>query len=457
MSEGSILSNARRRAARTRTPGAGDAACTATKIEDARMSKRRARILDAVNHRVPDRVPVDFGSMTATGLHCAVVADLRRHYGLEDRLPRIFDPYQMLAYIDEDLREAMDVDAVCVMPASTYFGNPLGEWKEWRALWGQDVLIPKDMEVDTLPDGAAVVYPQGDRTAKPSAKMPASGFYFDAIERQGAFDEENPDPRENVEDFPVLSEAALARIARNAAEAVKTGCAAVAPLPGTAFGSVSAVAGMSLRNPKGLRSLAEWYMALVAMPDFVKEVFELQAETALKNLELLKRAAGDAFDIVVVSATDFGTQTSPLISRKLLDELFSPYHKRVNDWIHANTRWKTFKHSCGAVEPLIESFIASGFDILNPVQCSAGGMDPELLKRRYGGRIVFWGGGVDSQTTLPFGTPAEVKKQALERCRIFAPGGGFVFNCVHNIQFGTPVANVLAMLEAVREYNTAGK
>ncbi len=421
------------------------------------MSAHRTRILDAINHRVPDRVPVDFGSMTASGLHCTVVSALRDHYGLEKRPALIWDPYQMLGFVEEDLRQAMDVDAACVMPASDYFGNPLGEWKPWRALWGQEVLIPKGMEVDLLPDGAAVVYPQGDRTAAPCAKMPASGFYFDAIERQGPYDEENPDPRDNAEDFAVLSDAALARIVRNAAEARKTGCATVAGIPGSAFGSVSAVAGMSLRKPKGMRSLTDWYMALVSMPDFVRGVFELQLETAIKNLAILARAAGDLFDVVMVSGTDFGTQTHPLISRQLLDELFSPFHKRVNDWIHANTKWKTFKHSCGAVEPLIESFIASGFDILNPVQCSAGGMDPANLKRRHGDRIVFWGGGADSQSTLPFGTPAEVRRQALERCRIFAPGGGFVFNCVHNVQAGTPTANVLAMLEGVREFNAAGR
>jgi len=121
--------------------------------------------------------------------------------------------------------------------------------------------------------------------------------------------------------------------------------------------------------------------------------------------------------------------------------------------VHANTTWKCFKHSCGSVERFLESFIEAGFDILNPVQCSATGMDPAGLKQKYGARMVFWGGGVDTQKTLPFGSPQDVREEVLRRCEIFAPGGGFVFSTIHNLQAGTPVANIVAMLDAVHEFN----
>jgi uroporphyrinogen-III decarboxylase len=134
-------------------------------------------------------------------------------------------------------------------------------------------------------------------------------------------------------------------------------------------------------------------------------------------------------------------------------EIWLPRYRKINDWIHGNTKWKTFKHSCGAIEPLIETFIDSGFDCLNPVQCSADGMAPEGLKDKHGSRITFWGGGVNTQQTLPFGSPGEVKAEVLERCRVFAPGGGFVFNAIHNVQALTPVENVVAMIDAVHEYN----
>jgi len=162
---------------------------------------------------------------------------------------------------------------------------------------------------------------------------------------------------------------------------------------------------------------------------------------------------GDKVDAVFVCGTDFGTQTSTFCSVDTFRELYLPYYRQVNGWIHANTGWKTFKHSCGAVETFMESFIQAGFDIINPVQCSAAGMDPAHLKKRYGGSLTFWGGGVDTQRTLPFGTPEEVREQVLRRCEVFAPGGGFVFNAIHNVQALTPVENIVAMINAVHEFN----
>ena len=169
-------------------------------------------------------------------------------------------------------------------------------------------------------------------------------------------------------------------------------------------------------------------------------------------MERIAARVGDFVDVVNICGTDFGTQTSAFCSVATFRELWMPYYQRVNGWIHAHTRWKTFKHSCGSVARFVPSFIDSGFDILNPVQCSAAGMDPGQLKTAYGEKIVFWGGGVDTQQTLPFGTPQEVREQVLRRCEIFARGGGFVFCTIHNIQAGTPVENIVAMIEAVREF-----
>jgi uroporphyrinogen-III decarboxylase len=137
-------------------------------------------------------------------------------------------------------------------------------------------------------------------------------------------------------------------------------------------------------------------------------------------------------------------------------ELWFPYYRRINAWIHKNTNWKTFKHSCGSVERFYGSFIECGFDIINPVQTSAAGMEPERLKTTYGDRLVFWGGGVDTQKTLPFGTPAEIREQVLRRCEIFAKNGGFVFNAIHNVQARTPLENVIAMVDAVKEFSGIG-
>jgi uroporphyrinogen-III decarboxylase len=125
----------------------------------------------------------------------------------------------------------------------------------------------------------------------------------------------------------------------------------------------------------------------------------------------------------------------------------------MNEWVHKNTKWKTFKHSCGAVEPLLRSFIDAGFDIINPVQINASRMDPQMLKDNYGDKIVFWGGGVDTQKILPYGSPQEVREQVLRQCDILGKNGGFVFNTVHNVQSNIPVKNLVAMIDALHEVN----
>ncbi len=159
---------------------------------------------------------------------------------------------------------------------------------------------------------------------------------------------------------------------------------------------------------------------------------------------------------VFLSGTDFGQQTGPFISPKAYRDLFKPFNKVVNDWVHKHTTWKTFIHSCGSVRALIPDFIEAGFDILNPVQCSAAGMAPEELKKEFGDQVTFWGGGVDTQQTLPFGTVEDVRKEVAARLKIFGKGGGYVFNTTHNVQAGVPIENVLAMYETVRNSGRYG-
>jgi uroporphyrinogen-III decarboxylase len=185
--------------------------------------------------------------------------------------------------------------------------------------------------------------------------------------------------------------------------------------------------------------------------DYVMTVFERQCEIAERNIETLIDLFGDTVDVALITGTDFGTQRGQFISTKAFREMFKPFHTRVNRLIHEKTNWKTFIHSCGAVFDLIPEFIEAGFDILNPVQCSAAGMDAERLKSTYGDDIVFWGGGVDTQNTIAFGTPNEVYEEARQRIDIFNQDGGFVFNSVHNVQGNTPTENIRAMFAAIRD------
>jgi uroporphyrinogen-III decarboxylase len=283
--------------------------------------------------------------------------------------------------------------------------------------------------------------------------MPKDGYFFDTIVRQDPIDEARLNPEDNLEEFSPISEADLDYFAAEAGRASATGRAVMATFGGTAFGDIALVPAPFLKHPKGIRDIEEWYVSTVTRQDYIHRIFEKQAEIALGNLEKISGAVDDRVDAVFICGTDLGTQQSQFCSVETFRSLYFPYYKIVNDWIHGHTRWKTFKHSCGAVEPLIASMIECGFDILNPVQCSAAGMDPRSLKKMYGSRIVFWGGGVDTQSTFAFGTPGQVREQVLRRCEIFSPGGGFIFNAVHNIQANTPVENIAAMIDAIKEFN----
>ncbi|MEX1118029.1 MAG: uroporphyrinogen decarboxylase family protein [Terrimicrobiaceae bacterium] len=415
----------------------------------------RERLRASINHQTPDRLPVDFGGSFITGIHCSVLEALRKHYGLDERPVKICEPYQMLGLVEEDLRSAMGIDTEPVFPNRTIFGFVNENWKLWRTPWGQEVEVSGAFEVDERPDGI-YIYPQGDRSVPPSGHLPQTGFFFDSIIRQQPFDEDNLVVEDNLEEFSLMTEAEAAYWAAEA-QAHRGGHHAVMThLNGTALGDIALVPAPFSKNPAGIRDIAQWYMTVATDPEFVMDLFDRQIEIAVANLGRLRDIAGDVIDVVVVCGTDFGTQESTFCSLAAFDEIWKPRYRRINDWIHENTDWKTFKHSCGAIEGFLGSFVEAGFDIINPVQCSAKGMDPKTLKERHGDRITFWGGGVNTQKTLPFGSPSEVRDEVLERCRIFSTGGGFVFNAIHNVQALTPTANVVAMVDAVKEFHTAG-
>jgi Uroporphyrinogen-III decarboxylase len=425
-------------------------------IDAAKNMASRQRALDALNHKQPDRIPIDFGGTAVSGMHISCVAALRDYYGLEKRPVKVCDPFQMLGEIEADLQDAIGVDVVAVPGGRNLFGFWQKNWKEWRAPWGQEVLVPGDFAT-TEDDGFIYIHPQGDASAPPSGKLPKCGYFADAIIRQQEIDEDRLNPDDNLEEFGLYTREDIDYYAAAIPAAAKTGKAVMASLGGTALGDIALVPAPFLKHPKGIRDVAEWYMSTAMRQDYVREVFDRQTKTALKNLETINNLVGGMIDAAYVCGTDFGTQISTFCSKETFMKLYYPYYKRVNDWIHKNTGWKTFKHSCGAIEPFLPLLIDAGFDIINPVQCSAAGMKPELLKEKYGGNLTFWGGGVDTQQTLPFGTPAEVRAQALERCEIFSKNGGFVFSSVHNVQAKTPVENIAAMIDAVKEFNGNGR
>jgi hypothetical protein len=415
------------------------------------LSSSRQNFLKTINHKQPDKVVVDFGSTGVTGIHVLIVEKLREHYGLEKRPVKVIEPYQMLGEIDSQLIKAMDIDIIGLFSAKNMFGVLMDNWQIHKTLWGQEVLFPGGFNYTYNSNGDILMYPEGDTSVPPSGMMPKTGYFFDAIDRQQPIDDSMLKVEDNLEEFGHITEPELEYWKDQVANLDNNSKAVVASLGGTALGDIALVPAINLKNPKGIRGVEEWYISTLIREDFVKEIYSRQTDMAIENLKLLHEVIGNKIDVVFTCGTDFGTQNSTFCSTETYDRIWLPYYKKVNDWIHQNTNWKTFKHSCGAVEPLMSHFIESGFDIINPVQINASGMDPRKLKEKYGDKLVFWGGGVDTQGVFAFGTPAQVKEQVKSQCDILNKNGGFVFNTVHNIQANVPFENVVAMLDALKE------
>jgi len=198
-------------------------------------------------------------------------------------------------------------------------------------------------------------------------------------------------------------------------------------------------------------------MMLITEKETCHEMMDRAVEASVKCLTLLHQAVGDRCFAWGIAADDAGTQQGEFISPSLWAEMIEPHYQKLCQWIHTNTRWKTFLHCCGSIYHLIPHFIEAGVDILNPVQTSAANMEPARLEKEFGKKIVFWGGGCDTQSVLERGTVEEIRQHVQERLAVFAPGGGYVFNQVHNIQRTVPAENVIAMLDAALEYGKYGK
>ena len=413
----------------------------------------RERVLASVDHRQTDKIPFDLGGHGSSTLHVSCVQQLRQHYGLPDEPVITSSITAMTGIIPDELADRMGVDIAAALPRGGPFGMPREDYKLWTTPDGQDVWVPGLFNPTPDGEGGWFVHPQGDTSCPPSGHMPLQCPYFDNIERKVAFDESTLNPADNVEEFSTFGEQDVQFIARSVAAAHRTGRAVVLGAPGTHLGDVGGITGPGLKNPRGIRTIEEWYVSPLLRPDYVKEVFDRQTDIALINLRAINEACGDKIDVIHVCSNDFGHQSGQFVRVATFREIWTPYYRKLNDWIHANTKWKTLKHCCGAVAPLIPCFIEAGFEILNPIQTTAVDMDPAMLKKEFGKDIVFWGGGIDTQEVLPFGTPEEVRRQVLERCEIFGRDGGFVFSPTHNVQKGTPIENIVAMIEALREFN----
>jgi hypothetical protein len=419
------------------------------------MVTSRDRLQQTLNHHDPGNVVVDLGSTAITGIAASALARLRSALKLDEHSVRVHEPFQLLGFVEPDVLSALGCDILGIWPQSTMFGYSNERWKPWRLFDGTPVWIGEGFVTSEDTHGNIYLHPCGDLSVPPTGKLPKDGFYFDNIIPPLSADDKARDGRRDfAEQYSVYTEEECRYFEDQSRYWYEnTSFGLIGQLAGGSLGDIAHVPGPNLVDPKGIRQPAEWFIAHKIQPNYIRDIFAYQTEIAVSNARLYWEAVGSRIEAVVISGTDFGTQRCEFISPDLFRDLYKPFYKQINDWIHLHTTWKTFFHSCGSIVRLLDDFVDCGVDILNPVQCSAAGMEPEFLKRQYGDKLVFWGGGVNTQKTLPFGTPDEVREEVVERLQVFAPGGGFVFNPIHNIQQPTPVENILAMFEAIQLYN----
>ncbi len=403
----------------------------------------RERVLKAIKHEEPDRVPIDLGGSIVSSIMAGALVRLRRHLGLEGPV-RVYDVFQMLGEVTQDLVECLALDLLPVEPEAIFFEHlPNRAYKPWTLFDGTAVHMPGTFEVTVAPEGDWLMHEDNDPAKPVIARMPKDGFYFDQLSITGwDWDYQPPDLDElRTSNWRRLDDETLRYLQEKAAMLRRT----------TDKALVLTNWGEAVLGPPQVGSVAEWLVLLATAPTYVQELMDLGTEIALDNLKRYGEALGDTIDIIHLDGYDYGAQKSEMFSPAMFERYHEPCYRVQCAWIHANTPWKVAKHCCGSIPNLIEPMIRAGIDILNPVQTTAEAMDPRWLKETFGDRLTFWGGGVDTQRVLSFGTPQDVYADVAERVRIFAPGGGFIWNSIHNIQYDVPPENIMAAFQAVRE------
>lgn len=406
----------------------------------------RERVLKAVNFQETDRAPIDLGAMKASGIGVKAYNRVKAQLGMRSQT-RIWDPKFMIASVEEEFMRRFHLDVVPLDVSSTVSDvKPDREWLPMSLYDGAEGLLPPGTAVGTDSEGRWVLLDQDRRPT--SFRMPREGYYFDDI----SFNEPGAtiDPAKFRPVTGFSDEQLSALRARGKFLYENTDYALLGWGGGVCFLGMSLITDRLSNVTMGLPS--EWLIMLMTEKETCHAMMDKSVEASIKCLKQLHDATGDYCFAWGIAADDSGTQRSEFINPELWAEMIKPHYAKLCAWIHRNTKWKTFFHSCGSIYHLIPHLIEAGVDILNPIQTSAANMEPERLKKEFGGKIVFWGGGCDTQRVLPNATPDEIRAHVRERLAIFKPGGGYVFNQVHNIQPNVSAGNVIAMLDAAGEY-----
>lgn len=399
-------------------------------------------------HRLPvDRLPLDLGGMKASGINASAYHRVKRRIGMATPT-RVSDARFMIAEVEDDFRRRFHLD-VTPLDWSMAFNSqrPEADWVPRTMFDGTPVLLPPETRIGEDAEGNWLLL---DAAGRPTSyRMPRNGHYFDDI----SFDDGQPiDPNafRPVHQLPEEQVKAFASYARRLQDDGDTA------LLGWGFGVC--FLGMSLITDRASNVTqarpSEWMMMLMTEKDTCHDMMDRAVDASISCLRQVYQAIGDACFAWGIAADDSGTQRGEFIAPDLWAEMIKPHYARLCAWIHAHTRMKTFLHCCGSIYNLIPHLIEAGVDILNPVQIAAANMDPVKLKREFGDRLIFWGGGCDTQGVLGRVPADEVRRHVRQNVSVYGRGGGYVFNQVHNIQSDVPTDNIIAMLEAA--YEAAG-
>ena len=410
--------------------------------------KSRERILAAINHEEPDGLPVDIGSTPSSGISAIAYDNLIQHLDFQDKRNWVYDVVQQVAQPSSEFLDHFRID---VLDVGRTFNVNEEDWYNYTLANGSIAQQPNWFKPELQPDGAYLAYVGGE----PIAKMPVGATYYD----QTVFPFLDGYPKE----YGANMDAAMGRIHWAALahspwdHAGETDFweqlrANAIQLRETTDRAIMVVAGCNLFEwGTFLRRLDNFLMDLALDQANVERLLDALMERHLKTLEKVCNAVGDVVDILRFG-DDLGMDTGPFMNPNTYRKLFKPRHTMLCDYVHKNSKMHTFLHSCGSIYRLIPDLIEAGYDILNPVQTNSRDMDPERLKREFGKEVTFWGGGADTRAILNRGTPAQVKDHVRRNAEILSPGGGFVFNTIHNIMPDVPPENILAMFEAIDEF-----
>lgn len=404
---------------------------------------RRQRVLNSVAHRSPDRVAVDFGGHRSSGIMAIAYAKLRNYLGLEYRLPRVYDVIQQLAIVDEDVLNRFEVDTVELGRA---YDADARNWKPWRLPDGTECLVPA--WADLRRDGADwLLFNDGQAVGI----QKAGSLYFEQLIYP--FVDALPD---DFSDLPRAMSQVMWGVRTSSLSSSEL-TAGAAALRNRTDRAILGLFGGNLMEWGQFLCRNDCFLELLAgEPDKAHRLLDSLVQIHLENLAKFLAAVGQYIDIILFG-DDLGMQTGPQVSPSMYREFFKPRHAAM--WKRAKElapHIKVMLHCCGGVEPLLDDLIAAGLDAINPVQISCAGMDPRHLKQKFGQRLCFWGGGCDTRSVLPKAPAQEVRRHVLDQLRIFASQGGFVFQQVHNIMADVPPENIVAMFDAIQEYNRRG-